>query len=247
MSPTIRPVSRFGRALALSGVLALTLFTAACNTTKYEPGITGSVPTDGFRTRHPIVVEEGEETFDVPVGSHSATLPRHLLSAIEGFGREAREQGASGITVMVPSASRNEAAAYRATREITEALGRAGFPPHAVSRVPYAAVGPEDAAPIRLSYPRIVARVQHRCGRWPDQVVGSFDNSDYWNFGCATQANIAAQVSEPTDLVAPAPLGKADATRRSTVIQAYRKGEKTKSEFKLPDTSASKIGSGGGE
>jgi len=247
MSTTIRPVFRLRRALALAGTLVLTLATAACNTTRYEPTVTGSVPTDGFRTRHPIVVEQGEETFDVPVGSHSAGLPRHLLTAIESFGREAREQGASGVTLMVPSASRNEAAAYRATREITEALGRAGIPPHAVSKAVYAAEGPEDAAPIRLSYPRIVARVPHRCGRWPDQVVGQNDNSDYWNFGCATQANIAAQVAEPTDLVAPAPIGKADATRRATVIQAYRKGEKTKSDFKLPDTSASKVGSGGSE
>lgn len=247
MSPTIRPASRLGRTLALTGALVLTLFTAACNTTRYEPSVTGSVPNDGFRTRHPIVVEEGEETFDVPVGSQGAALPRHLVAAIESFGRQAREQGASGITVMVPSGSRNEASAYRASREITEALGRAGFAAHAVSKVPYAAVGPEDAAPIRLAYPRIVARVPHRCGRWPDQVAGSFDNSDYWNFGCATQANIAAQVAEPSDLVAPAPLGKADATRRAAVLQAYRKGEKTRSDFKLPDTSASKVGSGGGE
>ena len=247
MSTTNRPVSPLGRALALTGVLAMCLATAACNTTRGEPTVTGSVPTDGFRTRHPIVVEEGEETFDVPIAAHSAGLSSHMLVTIESFGREAREQGASGITMMVPAASRNEAAAYRATREITVALGRAGFAPHAVSKVPYATEGPEDAAPIRLSYPRIVARVPHRCGRWPDQVVGSPDNSDYWNFGCATQANIAAEVAEPTDLVSPAPAGRADATRRAAVVQAYRKGDKTRSEFKLPNTSASQVGNSGGE
>ena len=245
MTTTNLPASRLGRALAVSGLLVLTL--AGCNTTKYEPTVTGSVPMDGYRARHPIVVEEGEETFDVPVGAHGAGLPRHLAAAIESFGREAREQGASGVTVMVPSASRNEAAAYRTAREITEILGRVGFASHAVTKVPYAAEGPQDAAPIRLAYPRIVARVPHRCGRWPDQVVGGYDNSDYWNFGCATQANIAAEVAEPTDLVSPAGIGRPDATRRAAVIQAYRKGEKTKSEFKLPATSASQVGSGGGE
>jgi len=244
---TIRTAARLGRLLATSGVLLLTLAAAGCNTTKYEPTVTGSVPMDGFRTRHPIVVQEGEETFDVPVAVQGTGLPRRLLASVEAFGEEARVQGAKTITVMVPAASRNEAAAYHASREITEALGRAGFPAQAVQKVPYTAYGPEDAAPIRLSYARVVAEVPHRCGRWPDQVVGASDNSDYWNFGCANQANIAAMVAEPTDLVAPPPLGRADATRRATVIQSYRKGEKTRSDFKLPDTSASKVGGGGGE
>ncbi|WP_333825817.1 CpaD family pilus assembly protein [Pinisolibacter sp.] len=247
MTTTIEPLLRLGRALATSGALLLALTTAACNTTRSEPSVTGSVPTDGFRTRHPIVVEEGEETFDVPVGVQGDSLPPRLVAAVQAFGEEARAQGARSITVMVPSASRNEAAAYHAARRITEALGRAGFAASAVHKVPYAAEGPEDAAPIRISYPRVVAHVPHRCGRWPDQVVGDLSNADYWNFGCATQANVATMAAEPTDLVAPSPIGKADATRRAAVIQAYRKGEKTRSEFKLPDTNASKVGGGGGE
>jgi hypothetical protein len=31
------------------------------------------------------------------------------------------------------------------------------------------------------------------------------------------------------------------------VVRAYRKGDKTKSNFALPNTAASKVGSGGGE
>ena len=241
------PLLRLGRALATSGALVLALSTTACNTTRYEPTVTGSVPMDGFRTRHPIVVEDGEETMDVPVGVQGIGPTPRLLATVEAFGREAREQGATTITVMVPTGSSNETAAYHASRRLTEALGRAGYAASAVHKVPYAAIGPEDAAPIRLSYARVVAQVPHRCGRWPDQVVGANDNSDYWNFGCANQANIAAMVADPNDLVAPSPIGRADATRRSAVIQAYRKGEKTKSDFKLPDTAASKVGSGGGE
>ena len=247
MGQSISSVSRPRRVLAVAGSLVLALLTAACNTTAREPTVTGSVPMDGYRTRHPIVVEQGEETFDVPVGAHGVALPPHLVAAVEGFARQGREQGATTITVMVPSGSANESAAYRASREIRAALGRAGYAGAAVAMVPYAAEGPEDAAPIRLSYARIVARVTHRCGRWPAQVVGDNDNSDYWNFGCAYQANMAAMAADPSDLVSPAPIGKADATRRATVLQAYRKGEKTRSEFKLPDTSASQVGNGGSQ
>ena len=40
--------------------------------------------------------------------------------------------------------------------------------------------GPEDAAPIRLAYPRIVARVPHECGEWPSSALSDFGNKDYW-------------------------------------------------------------------
>lgn len=245
MSTTIRSLVPLRRALALSSALVLAAVLGGCNTTKSEPTVTGSVMQDGFRTRHPIVVEQGEETFDVPVNARGTPLSPQLVASVENFARDAQESRATGITVMVPSGSANEAAAYRASREISATLGRVGFASHAVSMVPYTAEGPEDAAPIRLSYPRLVARVPHRCGQWPAQVIGSNDNSDYWNFGCATQANVAAMVAEPTDLVAPAPIGKGDASRRSTIVYAYRKGEKTRSEFKLPKINASQVSKDG--
>lgn len=245
MSTTIRSLVPLRSALALSSAVVLAALLGGCNTTKSEPTITGSVMQDGFRTRHPIVIDQGDETFDVPINARGRPLSPQLVASVENFGRDAVESGATGITVMVPSASSNEAAAYRASRDISAALGRAGIPSHAVSMVPYAAEGPDDAAPIRLSYPRLVARVPHRCGQWPDQVVGSTYNTDYWNFGCATQANVAAMVAEPTDLVAPSPMGKGDATRRSTIIYAYRKGEKTRSEFKLPKINASQVSKDG--
>lgn len=209
-----------------------------------EPTETGSITTDGYRNRHPIVIDEGEETLDIPVGVQGANLPPRLAQTVAAFGRTAREHGASGITMLVPNGSPNEAAAYRIAQQLTAALVDGGIPAHAITRRPYAATEPDDAAPIRLSYPRIVARVPHECGRWPDAATADFSNGDFWNFGCATQANIAAMVDQPTDLVSPAPLGTPDATRRAAVLQAYRKGAKTKSDFAVPETTLSKVGGG---
>lgn len=245
MSPTVRllPSARLLALLAASLATGGTL--AGC--APREPQFTGTLDTDGFHSRHPIVVEQGDATLDIPVGSQIDRLPARLAATVESFGRESRRQGASGVIVMVPSGSANETAARRIARDVTAALVRGGVPSHAIEKRPYAASGPEDAAPIRVAYPRIVARVPHECGEWPSSANSDFGNRDYWNFGCATQANIAAMVDSPTDLVAPPPLGAPDATRRAVVLQAYRNGEKTKSQFGLPAPTASNVSGGNSE
>lgn len=238
------PLSRLRPMRLVALLIALPL--AAC--AGDDPDRTGTLPSDGYRERHPIVVEEGTETLDLPVGVQTGHLSPRLLSAVESFGREAIAQRTTTIVVTGPRGSTNEAAARVAATEAIQALQRVGIPARAIQKRSYAAIGPEDAAPVRLSFPRIVARVPHACGEWPDQVVGSFsgfDNGSYWNFGCATQANVAAMAVDPSDFVSPAGVGAADTTREVRVIQAYRKGEKTRSEFDLKATKTSS--SAGGE
>ncbi|MDE1996302.1 MAG: pilus assembly protein CpaD, partial [Rhizobiaceae bacterium] len=43
-------------------------------------------------------------------------------------------------------------------------------------------------------------------------------------FGCASQNNLAAQVANPTDLIAPRAMSPIDADQRSKVIDNYRNG-----------------------
>ena len=52
-----------------------------------------------------------------------------------------------------------------------------------------------------------------------------FENREYWNFGCASQRNLAAMVENPADLVQPRGEVAVYAARRSTVLDKYRKGE----------------------
>jgi pilus assembly protein CpaD len=243
--PSTTPSPLRPRRPALLAALLLALPLAAC--AGGDPDRTGSLPADGYRERHPIVVEEGAETLDLPVGVQTGHLTPRLLSAVESFGREAIAQRTTTITILTPRGSVNEAAARIAATEATAALGRAGIPARAISRRTYTAIGPDDAAPVRLSFPRIVARVPHPCGEWPDQVVGSFtgfENGAYWNFGCASQANIAAMAVDPSDFVSPAGLGVGDTTRDVRVITNYRKGEKTRSDFDLKSTRTSSAGGG---
>jgi pilus assembly protein CpaD len=44
-------------------------------------------------------------------------------------------------------------------------------------------------------------------------------------FGCATFTNLAAQIDRPADLVAPLPLGPADATTSAAAVRRYETGK----------------------
>jgi pilus assembly protein CpaD len=88
-------------------------------------------------------------------------------------------------------------------------------------------MGPK-VAPVRVSYPKIVAQAGP-CGMWPKDIGPSanrdyFENQEWWNFGCANQRNLAAMVDDPADLVQPRGETAAYAMRRTTVIEKYREG-----------------------
>ena len=71
------------------------------------------------------------------------------------------------------------------------------------------------------------------CGDWPANIGGSVNsNIDYDNFGCATQANLAAVVANPADLLTPRASAPADQQRRAVVYENYRNGKITASEYK---------------
>ena len=70
-----------------------------------------------------------------------------------------------------------------------------------------------------------------------------WQNEPYANFGCATQAVLAAQVDDPRDFVQPRALGPSDAVMRMRAIDAVRKGEDPGTKWK---TDLVPIGAGGG-
>ena len=110
------------------------------------------------------------------------------------------------------------------SRQVRDVLVNAGVRPGALEIRSYSASSDVSAAPIRLAYNKIAAHVDG-CGTWPDHLEAQFRNRNYSNFGCATQANLAAMTDNPLDLVYPRALSPADAARRSTVLDKYRRGE----------------------
>jgi pilus assembly protein CpaD len=109
-------------------------------------------------------------------------------------------------------------------------------------------VGPYLAAPVRLSFLGLKAKVADRCGQWPrDLAIGSgalvdWSNKPYWNFGCAYQSAFAAQVADPRDLVAPQGETPADTAMRTRAIESLRNGQDPDTNWKLVNSDISKVG-----
>jgi pilus assembly protein CpaD len=215
------------RLAAVAAVLVCAAGLAGCNWSRHE--IVGAVPDD-YRTRHPIVLDEDIAVLDIPIGPGGSRLAPDSYANVMAFGDRFRRSGSPVIAVVTPRGSPNEQAARRSAGEIQAALASSGIPAQAISVRSYAATSRDTTAPIRLAYSRVVARTD-QCGQWPDQLTNNSENRNYHNFGCATQQNLAAIVENPLDLVYPRDSAPPDAGRRGTVLENYRQGTATQSDY----------------
>jgi pilus assembly protein CpaD len=215
------------RIAAAAAVMLCAAGLAGCNWTRHE--IVGAVPDD-YRTRHPIVLDEDLAVLDIPVGPSGSSLAPSAYANVGAFADRFRRSGSPVIAIVTPRGSPNEQAALRSAGEIKAAFASSGIPANAISLRSYAATSRDTTAPIRLAYSRVVARTD-QCGHWPDQLTNTSENRNYFNFGCATQHNLAAIVENPLDLVYPRDSVPPDAERRGTVLENYRKGTATQSDY----------------
>ena len=181
--------------------------------------IVGSVPED-YRTVHPIAIEEGVETLDVPVGLNSIRLSEGMRGNIAGFVQGYLKSGGVTMAIVTPAGSGDQAAAHGLAGAIQAELVADGIRPGEIQVRSYRAAPSEATAPIRLAYSRIGAHTA-QCGPWPDQFNRNPNNRNYYAFGCATQQNLAALVDNPTDLLYPRATTPPDAARRTAVLGNY--------------------------
>lgn len=218
---------RFARTALAATILGATIALSGCGTNR-DDLTTGSIPDD-YRTRHPITLTEVEHTLDIPIASGDRQLTVGLSDSVAGFAADYLSSSSGSLQILVPHGSPNAAAAANMRKQIRQVLTGRGVPAPRIIETSYQAGAEGDAAPVRLSYMAITA-VTNPCGQWPEDLQdNTFSNKNWQNFGCATQANLAAQVANPMDLVTPRAQAPIDATRRSTVIGLYRTGKSTSS------------------
>ena len=210
------------RAAAAAGCA---LFVGGCNTD--QVATSSDIPTD-YRLRHPITLQESNHTVELFIGSNRGELTPTQRAQVLSFGLGWKHEATGGIVVERPVGSSNEHASADAMREIMSILAASGMPPQSVAVRTYAATGP-NLATIRIGYPKISAQTGP-CGTWPEDIGPTLnrnytENQPWWNYGCATQRNLAAMVDNPADLVQPRSETPAYAMRRTTVIEKYRLGQ----------------------
>jgi pilus assembly protein CpaD len=93
---------------------------------------------------------------------------------------------------------------------------------------------PDGDMRVEINYVSYQAHTD-KCGDWSENLAYSADNLTPKNFGCAVQQNIAAQVSDPRDLLGPRPMEAASAVRRATVVGNYEQGKITQADKNKSD------------
>lgn len=223
-----RAAATAGRLLLVGALAAL----GACADRVVQTGSTSAYPAD-YRERHPIALTQTPAVLDVMI--RGAGLDRRQATDVADFAARYRDGGSGALHVQVPEGG-DEIGTRRTLEGVRATLAQAGVPAGYLSVSRYRPGNTELAAAIRLSFRQLEARVQSRCGLWP-QDLGVSDaafnlrNEPHWNLGCATQTNLAAQIADPVDLVrarTPTPI---DANSRLPDIEAIRAAEYPATSF----------------
>ncbi|MEM6712545.1 MAG: CpaD family pilus assembly protein [Pseudomonadota bacterium] len=211
---------------------ATCLALAACNTASHYGGFDPRALN--YDQRHALSLQQQEHTLPLLIGEGARGLTPGDRTALDGFVRSYSSQGSGSLEVRVPSGSANAAAATHALAEIHDIVAGAGGHPSRIAVHHYQVQSGHAHAPVYVAYNRLEA-VTSECGRWPDGVNQPGSQSDYFNFGCATQSNFGAMLDDPRDLIRPRGVGRPDAGRRAEVLARYRRGEPTGSEPNDPE------------
>ena len=227
------------RAAAAATTLALGL--AGCGV---DRAATGSIPSADYRVTHPIELADAARTLDIypsPARMDPATRAR-----IKEFAKNFRAEGNGEIEILMPRPSRTPGLDEAALAQVRGALAEAGLRGY-VGVGEYPAAPGEAATPIRLAFRALVARVPHRCGEWPDDIASGnslrgWRNNPYWNYGCATQKMMAAQVADPRDLTEPRAETPADVEMRRLRIEKVRAGADPGASWKTSNSNIGGVG-----
>jgi pilus assembly protein CpaD len=198
-------------------VLCLAGSAAACASDRGPPPSLALTATEQF----PIKVTPHQD--QILLAAHAGGLSPAQSAALSDMVDRWHDQGEAVIHIQSPKHGGEEA--YRSVAAVQDALYALGVTPDKVDVVDYDP-GARPNAPIIVGFLRYEAKGPD-CGREWTSFGRSMDNQPNGNFGCAVTANVAAQVDNAGDFLAPRQSTPGDAARRTTVLGKYRAGEVT--------------------
>ena len=223
-APRVRPRTVIAN-IVLTSFLVLSV--SGCMSEHVQgPRVAGWVTPDPSE-RHPIIVSQQPATLAlrVPRGTYGLTPQQRaqLFSFADRY--RARDTGNGKLLISAPSGSQNEVEAMETVREIRHILREAGFAEASIGVEAYR--GSRNAQPpVRISYLQFVAEAPE-CGHWGSNLAEDPMNVGTPNLGCATQANLAAMVSNPADLLGPRTVTPRASEYRDQTWAKHVKGEST--------------------
>ncbi|MET0181592.1 MAG: CpaD family pilus assembly protein [Caulobacterales bacterium] len=208
---------------ALLGSACAALSLSACvSVPKQEP------PPASAADRHQITVQETGARLDIPVAAGAFALTAQQRDQLSGFASAYLRSGHGPIVLSVPGGGGNADSAARISHEMRMRLTEAGVPYAAIAGSTYD--GSQSEAPIVLSFTHFEATAPECAPLWRQDLAHQSNNQAYESFGCSAQANLAAMIEDPRDLMQPRDETARDGARRAEVMEHYRAGEQTHAE-----------------
>lgn len=172
-----------------------------------------------YAANHPIRVEVKTALLILEPGP-GGRVQVSDVAAIDEFSHDFGNRAAGGIDIKVGATSASDPLAMGFAGDVTQVLISRGVPVNAI-HLTYATDA--DAAKhgrAVMQFPIYVA-LADECGTWKDRPEFTPENESTYNYGCATQRNIAAMVVNPRDLIDATPSSGRLAARADNVVGKY--------------------------
>jgi pilus assembly protein CpaD len=171
-------------------------------------------------SRYSLRVEPGLDRIALAV--HEEGLSSTQMAALNDLAGRYAATGMGRVQVQAPSG--DDPAASRQTWAVRSALEAAGVPGRNIEVIGYDA--PDPRAPVLAGFETVHAVIPN-CAAERRDMGSRFSNQSSLGLGCAINANIAAQIADPRDIVGARAMTPADPGRAAIVFDHYRKGEMT--------------------
>lgn len=171
-------------------------------------------------SRYALQVEPGLDRIALAVRDDGLSAAQE--TALRDLAWRHREAGYGDLIIQSPSGE--DPAAARTAWSVHAALQTFGVPEDRLRVVSYAA--PDPRAPVLAGFETLTARVPD-CSLEQGPREGRFSNQSSRGLGCAVNANMAAQIANPRDIIQPRDMPPAETGRAATVFANYRQGDRT--------------------
>jgi pilus assembly protein CpaD len=204
-----------------------------------------AMPYD-YRDRHPVVLADAPHVVDLFPAVIGGRVDYTTSGRIREFVDHYRRFGYGSATLRRPVGSASAKHIAATIPAVRRALTAAGLGAKVMIE-DYRVTDPHLAAPLRLSASSVKAKVSGHCGEWPTDLASGaslegWQNENWWNYGCATQQTLAAQIADPRDLAGPRGETPADTILRMRSIDNIRQGKDPSTQWPQEQESISKVG-----
>jgi len=201
---------------------------AGCEAHSDQAVKVGKLLTTNPRGNHPIRVSKQMIKMHIPVRRGDYGLNAEKKMELGNFVDQYRREGEGRLILSAPAGQPNEVAAFNVLNDVRDSMKSHGIVRQMVKLSPYSPKG-DPEAPIVVSYLGYKAKGP-KCGPLTRDFGGERRNLPYEQHSCATQANIAAMVANPKDLVEARDESPRSGERRDQLWDKYVKGDSTETK-----------------